>query len=136
MSLVLHELATNALKYGALSANDGRIAITWNLSYDERSARVLTLLWRERGGPPVLPPTREGFGTRLLTRSFAQVGGSAVVHYEPEGLSCLLEFSLSAAEEIPGPDARYLSPQGAARPAPPAAAAPPGHKHPPQGRSS
>jgi PAS domain S-box-containing protein len=102
MSLVLHELTTNAIKYGALSTAAGRVAITWNLAYDERGARSLTLLWRERGGPLVQPPVRRGFGSRLIDRSFDQSGGGrARLLYEPEGLQCVLELTLSGPEELP-----------------------------------
>lgn len=101
MSLVLHELATNALKYGALSVAGGRVSITWNIAHSSHGVRHLTLLWRESGGPAVTQPSRQGFGTRLIERSFASGGGRAELVFDPEGLRWILETPLSAAEEIP-----------------------------------
>lgn len=102
MSLVVHELTTNAIKYGALSVPAGQVTVTWNLAYDEQGARHLVLLWRESGGPAVRPPTRRGFGSRLIDRSFDQSGGGrARLLYEPDGLRCILELTLSAADELP-----------------------------------
>ena len=69
-ALAIHELATNALKYGALSRPDGRVEITWRLEKG-RDPAVLLFEWRERGGPPVMPPPRKGFGTELLERTLA-----------------------------------------------------------------
>jgi two-component sensor histidine kinase len=101
MSLALHELTTNAIKYGALSAEDGRVRLTWNLAYNSDGGRSMTLLWEEVGGPTITPPTHEGFGTRLVTRTFRQSGGRAVIEYPPEGLRCIVELPLSAPEEMP-----------------------------------
>lgn len=94
LSLVLHELVTNAAKYGALSVPEGRVEINWNLSHDSGGARFLTLLWREQDGPPVSPPTRAGFGTRLLASALNPQQGGARVRYEPEGVCALLTFRL------------------------------------------
>lgn len=117
MSLVVHELTTNAIKYGALSTEAGRVTISWNLAYDERGARNLTLLWRESGGPTVHPPLRRGFGSRLIDRSFDQAGGGrARLHYEPDGLQCVLELALSGPEEIPFLEIRGDPSDGPARP--------------------
>ncbi|PIK69208.1 histidine kinase, partial [Methylobacterium frigidaeris] len=73
LSLMLHELATNAAKYGALSSPAGRVAVTWDLAGDAEA--VLRLCWRESGGPPVVPPTRGGFGSRLIERSLVHSFG-------------------------------------------------------------
>lgn len=85
ISLILHELATNAVKHGALSAPKGRLRIRWDVS--EASARQLRLRWQERGGPPAKPPAAVGFGTRLIdfvvTR---ELGGRAELKYLPSGL--------------------------------------------------
>jgi two-component sensor histidine kinase len=82
LSLGLHELLTNAAKYGALSSESGRIHLGWK-HHDEE----LCLEWRERGGPPVRPPTRTGFGTRLIEQSLSyELGGRARIFYEPEGV--------------------------------------------------
>jgi len=94
LSLVLHELVTNAAKYGALSAPDGRVDVSWNLSLDSGGMRFLTLLWRERGGPPVEPPTRTGFGTRLLAGALNHQHGGAKIHYDPEGVCAVLSCRL------------------------------------------
>lgn len=97
MSLMLHELATNAAKYGALSATGGRLSVEWRIDrYESRAA--MRLRWTESGGPPVRPPTRRGFGTALIERSIAhELDGSATFDYRPEGLVCQLAFPLEAA---------------------------------------
>lgn len=102
LSLALHELATNALKYGALSANGGRVAITWNVALDGHGRRYMNLLWAEYGGPAVSKPEQTGFGTRLIARAFAgNTGGRASIDYRPEGLRCVIELALSQPDEIP-----------------------------------
>ncbi|HEY0052215.1 MAG TPA: HWE histidine kinase domain-containing protein, partial [Caulobacteraceae bacterium] len=68
-SLVLHELTTNAAKYGALTRQAGRVRVSWNESLDMSGGRHLTLLWEETGGPVVRPPERTGFGTKLIKRA-------------------------------------------------------------------
>lgn len=88
LSLGLHELCTNALKYGALSGPDGRIEVTWNTSPDDTGQR-LVLHWRELDGPTVRAPERRGFGTRLLEEGLAQeLGGEVSLSFEPAGVSC------------------------------------------------
>ena len=86
LSLALHELATNAVKYGALSTPEGRVDLRWACS-----ATHVSLNWRERDGPPVAPPTRRGFGTRLLQESIARdLGGKTSLEYAPAGVTCEL----------------------------------------------
>jgi PAS domain S-box-containing protein len=92
VSLVLHELATNAVKHGALSSSQGCVYISWNVGVDGNGARTMTLLWRERGGPSVLPPTRTGFGTRLIRNALNNE--SANIEYNADGLECSLSISL------------------------------------------
>jgi two-component sensor histidine kinase len=70
-SLALHELATNAAKYGALSNETGKVTISWTITAEERSNR-LNFKWQEKGGPPVTPPQRSGFGTSLLKAMFRE----------------------------------------------------------------
>jgi len=83
MALVLHELATNAAKYGALSIPGGRLTVAATLT----AGGDCRLAWQESGGPPVSPPSREGFGTALLDRSIPfDLGGESQVDYAPEGL--------------------------------------------------
>jgi PAS domain S-box-containing protein len=102
ISLVLHELATNALKYGALSVAAGRVSVTWNLFQDGEGRRYVNLLWAERGGPPVVAPRRGGFGTRLISRSFGrESGGRATLDYRSDGLQCVMQLPLSDVQEIP-----------------------------------
>lgn len=83
MALVVHELATNAVKYGALSVESGRLELSWQR--DE--ADQCHLLWRETGGPPVRPPEREGFGSVLVSRSIPfDLGGRSDILFEPDGV--------------------------------------------------
>jgi PAS domain S-box-containing protein len=97
MALILHELATNALKYGALSAAGGRVTLGW--TYDPQT-RVLEGAWTETGGPPVIRPTRKGFGSRLIERSLrGELKGAATMDYHPEGLRCALSARLPEAPE-------------------------------------
>lgn len=83
LALVLHELSTNAAKYGALSVPDGHLDVTWNLN----EAGDLELDWREANGPPVMAPRRKGFGSVLLNRSIPfDLGGESVILYELDGV--------------------------------------------------
>jgi PAS domain S-box-containing protein len=92
LAMALHELGTNAAKYGALSVEGGRVSIVWSQSEDR-----LHLEWRESGGPPVRPPSRRGFGSRLIERGLAaDLGGTARLGFEPAGLSCEIQASLAA----------------------------------------
>jgi two-component sensor histidine kinase len=91
IAMVLQELATNAVKYGALSNAMGIVEITWTVS----SANRLALTWREVGGPKIKPPKRRGFGTSLIERSLASdMSGRADLSFEPSGLVCRIEASL------------------------------------------
>jgi PAS domain S-box-containing protein len=102
LALALHELATNAAKYGALSNDDGTIDLRWHVVHGDDAARFC-LTWSEQGGPPVLAqPTRKGFGSRLIERSFAaEVGGEVKLTYAPTGLICRLEAPLAAMQDRP-----------------------------------
>ncbi|MET0742494.1 MAG: HWE histidine kinase domain-containing protein [Microvirga sp.] len=94
MAMALQELATNAVKYGSLSNLAGTLDVTWQV---ERApdAPVLRVLWREAGGPVVAPPTRRGFGTRLVEQSLAQdLNGSVVIAFEPTGVVVTITASL------------------------------------------
>jgi two-component sensor histidine kinase len=94
LGLILHELATNAAKYGALSAPAGRVEVAWRVEA-RGGRRWVELCWTERGGPPVEPPTRRGFGTELIERSCAyELGGEARLRFAPEGLRCGVTFPL------------------------------------------
>ena len=93
LTMVLHELATNAAKYGALSGAEGGLSIAWT-----RDAEGVTLSWTERGGPPLAgPPARIGFGTRLIeANAGAQLAGHVEMHWDPEGLRCTLRIGAEA----------------------------------------
>ncbi len=93
LSMVFHELATNAVKYGALSAPEGSVTIVWHA--DPRAIHHVTLHWEERGGPTVSAPSRSGFGSRLIAASLkSDLGGEARFDYRPTGLVCVLSLSL------------------------------------------
>jgi PAS domain S-box-containing protein len=101
MALALHELATNAVKYGALSIPAGAVHVSWNASYDATGARHMTFLWDEAGGPVVQPPGRSGFGSRLLERTFGREnGGRARLDFRPAGLRCAIELPLTVPGEV------------------------------------
>jgi two-component system CheB/CheR fusion protein len=91
-TLALHELATNSAKYGALSKMTGKVKVSWTIEPD-RAGSVLKFRWRERGGPPVSPPARKGFGTQLLKGVFSDVN----LEYPVEGLTCDIEVHLVPA---------------------------------------
>ena len=86
LTMALHELATNAVKYGALSNREGKVHVTWSASNDR-----LTLTWREFGGPPVQPPTRKGFGSLLIAHA---TDAQALIKFLPEGVHCILPIPL------------------------------------------
>jgi two-component sensor histidine kinase len=86
LGLILHELATNAVKHGALSVPDGHVRVGWVLE-DADDGRRLRLRWEERGGPRVTPPATRGFGTRLIEFAAARdLGGRGELTFAPEGL--------------------------------------------------
>jgi PAS domain S-box-containing protein len=92
LAIVLHELATNAAKYGALSVPEGSVTVDWQvIGAPER----LSLVWRERGGPPAQAPERQGFGTRFIQRALeAELSGLVRFDYGAQGLVCELELPL------------------------------------------
>ncbi|MBI5131146.1 MAG: GAF domain-containing protein [Rhodopseudomonas palustris] len=94
LALLLHELTTNAAKYGALANSSGRVQIAWSV-VDGDGEGEFVLRWREAGGPEVVFPSRQGFGSRLLKMGLAGTGG-AQLHYHPAGLEA--EFRASLAE--------------------------------------
>jgi two-component sensor histidine kinase len=97
-SMVLHELATNAVKYGALSNDKGEVFVDWD--WIDGKPPKLRVRWRETGGPAVKPPDRKGFGSRLIEQSFAaQLGGSATLAFDATGLVCTLESPVDGADE-------------------------------------
>ncbi len=87
MAMILHELCTNALKYGALSNESGRIFISWTTEATERGTAI-DLTWRENGGPPVQAPEQEGFGSRLISSLTQQMNGGFETNYDVGGILC------------------------------------------------
>jgi PAS domain S-box-containing protein len=97
LAMAIHELATNAAKYGALSVASGRVTIRWMVEHADTERLVLR--WEEKGGPPVSPPTRKGFGTRLIERSLAQeLSGDVQLRYESSGLVCIVNAPMFTEE--------------------------------------
>ena len=95
LALAIHELATNALKYGALSGETGTASLTWMVS-DQDTKRQFTMEWNEVGGPPVSVPSSEGFGGMVIRQSVArEADGRVTIDYLPDGLRCRLEFRIS-----------------------------------------
>jgi two-component sensor histidine kinase len=89
-ALALHELGTNASKYGALSVDDGYVDIAWILA-PTPAGEELRLRWHERNGPKVTPPKRQGFGSRLIRHNLAsEFGGKVELDFEPDGLDCTI----------------------------------------------
>lgn len=101
-ALALHELATNACKYGALSAENGRVALSWQVSDDTVADESrLHMEWRETDGPPVSPPNRHGFGSRMIERSLrAYFHGEAQLDFQPTGLVFTLNAPLAEAGRV------------------------------------
>lgn len=98
-ALAVHELATNATKYGALSVPEGHVDVSWTTEGEGTGARF-KFEWRELGGPPVAPPSRQGFGTLLLTKAVAQdFGCSPQVSYAPEGLVYAIDAPASVISD-------------------------------------
>jgi two-component sensor histidine kinase len=101
LGMTVHELTTNAAKYGALSTDAGRVDVAWNVVVAESGARRLTLEWREHGGPPVREPGRRGFGTRLITGGVSrELGGVVDLVFEPGGLRCSLDVPLDEPDRF------------------------------------
>jgi PAS domain S-box-containing protein len=96
LTLVLHELCTNASKYGALSNDQGRVEIAWDVVDDG----LFRFKWAERGGPPVQKPVHSGFGTRLIERSLGpQLGGEVRTDFAPDGVVCIFQIPLATVQD-------------------------------------
>jgi two-component sensor histidine kinase len=89
INMIAHELVTNSMKYGALSAPAGRVTVSWRAL----APAAFELTWREHGGPAVRPPARKGFGSRLIERLAAQLGGGMELDWRPGGLQARLTWS-------------------------------------------
>jgi two-component sensor histidine kinase len=95
LGMALHELTTNAAKYGALSTEQGLVTVRWSAS-GSGASEVLRINWIESDGPAVTPPTKHSFGTRLIERSMTKdLQGSAALEFDPAGLRCVLELPLN-----------------------------------------
>jgi two-component sensor histidine kinase len=98
IAMTLHELATNALKYGALSNETGEVRVSWLRREEMGKSARLRLVWTEHGGPPVVAPLTRGFGTMLIERSFAfEVEGAARLIFEPGGLVCEIDAPIDGS---------------------------------------
>jgi two-component sensor histidine kinase len=98
-SMAIHELCTNAVKYGALSHEKGRVTIDWTVR-EEASASHVSLVWAEHDGPPVTEPTRRGFGSRMIEHAFARTMEPHVrLEFAPTGVICRIDIRL--VEESP-----------------------------------
>lgn len=99
LGLVLHELTTNASKYGALSVETGRLSVSWTI-VEKQKKQHLRLFWKETGGPPVTPPKRHGFGSRLIETTLSHsLEGSAKMTYDRDGFSATISTPMEAADD-------------------------------------
>ena len=97
LALAIHELATNALKYGALSQPSGQVSISWTVEHADAD-KHFRLEWRERGGPLTAKPVREGFGSRVISSALSRErNGHVERSFEPEGLRCKFDFTMNSA---------------------------------------
>jgi two-component sensor histidine kinase len=93
--MVLHELATNAAKYGALSIPGGQVSVSWDCKPDGK-ATILILIWREFGGPPVASDVQSSYGINLIRNLIPhELGGMVDLVFPAEGVSCKIEFSFA-----------------------------------------
>jgi two-component sensor histidine kinase len=102
LSLAIHELATNALKYGALTVPGGRVSMTWT-SEEQKVDPKFVFVWRESGGPTAAKPASVSFGSRLISRVLQDdFSGAVELSYEPTGLVCCLTAPLDNLGPYPG----------------------------------
>jgi PAS domain S-box-containing protein len=99
LSMVLHELATNARKYGALSSASGRVVVSWEVQTNP--SRRLLLQWTESGGPRVRAPESRGFGMTLIEQTVRVHSGEATMHFADGGLKCRIDWPLAEAPQVP-----------------------------------
>lgn len=99
LGMVFYELGTNSVKYGALSVPEGHVLVEWDIIGSVDGERQLVLRWTETGGPPVVKPTRQGFGSTVIERhAAAAFGGKVVIDFDETGLRWSLTAPLSAVE--------------------------------------
>jgi two-component sensor histidine kinase len=100
LGIVFNELATNAVKYGALSNEVGSILIEWTKELTPRGARIL-LHWQEKDGPPVKTPSHLGFGSRVIARGLAhELEGMVHLDYRPDGLACTMTIPIPTVARV------------------------------------
>jgi two-component sensor histidine kinase len=93
LAMVFHELATNAAKFGAISVKSGSVSVRWNLGCNEHSENGLSIRWEESGGPPVIQPTRSGYGSSVVRELVPyELGGTVELAHLPEGVRCNLHI--------------------------------------------
>jgi two-component sensor histidine kinase len=103
VAMVLHELVTNAVKYGALSVPGGRVSVTWEHKLNGSAATNLILVWREVGGPPVASAIQSGYGAGLIRELIPhELGGSVDLLFASEGACCRIELPLEAMNPSAG----------------------------------
>ena len=96
LALAMHELSTNAVKYGAWSNSEGVVDISWAVYEETPGERRLRMIWREQGGPKVVPPEKRGFGSRLIERGLAgEMNAEVILSFEPEGVRCVIAAPLT-----------------------------------------
>ncbi len=99
-TMALHELCTNAIKYGALSLSAGTVSIVWQIK-ELQNQSILHLQWTEKGGPTVMVPTHKGFGSRLVEKALAmELSGEVRIHYESSGVVCTIEAPLPRLDKV------------------------------------
>jgi PAS domain S-box-containing protein len=109
VSLAFHELATNAVKHGALSRPSGSVSVAWAVGPAGKGARRVEIVWRERGGPPVRPPERRGFGSQLLEQGIrSQANGTVQLDFQPEGLECRIGLPRGTGPQCHHPEPKAL----------------------------
>jgi two-component sensor histidine kinase len=92
LGIAFHELATNAVKYGAFSGETGCVRVAWTIDQGDDGNRLI-LRWSEESGPPVTPPTKKGFGSRVIERGLGfELGGSTRLDYRPDGVVCTIDI--------------------------------------------
>jgi two-component sensor histidine kinase len=96
-ALIMHELATNAAKHGALTSDTGKVSVRWSIEQDG-AGPVVCFKWQERGGPPSSPPQRKGFGSLLLQHAVANLDSPPRFDYAPEGFSYELRATLAVTK--------------------------------------
>jgi two-component sensor histidine kinase len=93
VAMVLYELVTNAAKYGALSMPQGRVSVIWAGGWSGGLSEDIVIKWRETGGPPVTPPKRSGYGTKLIRNLIPhEIGGAVDLAFTPQGVTCKIKL--------------------------------------------